>query len=145
MREILVAVDGSKRSDKVVSYASELARAMEAKVILVYVLPEPVVPEEYKELKSDERRSEETSENQAIAEHIISDMGEILKKKGVKYDGLYLRGRPAAKILEIAKSRNVALIVIGMVGLHGIGRIRALGSVSRRILDGSTIPVTVVP
>jgi nucleotide-binding universal stress UspA family protein len=35
--------------------------------------------------------------------------------------------------------------VIGVFGLHHLGRIRSLGSVSRRIVESSTIPVVLVP
>jgi len=47
--------------------------------------------------------------------------------------------------LEYISAQKVFTIVVGMKGLHGVSRIRSLGSVSRRIVENSTRPVLIVP
>jgi len=146
MKEILVAVDGSKQSDEIVGFASVLAKAMLARVVVAYVIPLPSIPDEYRKLRGKGRMSTEESENKVIAERIVSDMEEILNEKGVQHAGVCERGHPPSKILEIAESRKVDLIVMGVIGYHGLGgQTHALGSVSRRVIEGSSIPVVLVP
>lgn len=51
---------------------------------------------------------------------------------------------PVDAILKFVRGRKVDLIVIGSQGLHGIGKIRALGSVSRKVSELATCPVLIV-
>ena len=144
MKEILVAVDGSKHSEKVVDYATDLAKSMSARIVLVYVMPKIVVPEEYRQY-AEEERLDPSGYFEAVGEKITAQMGRRIEKKGVEHEGIYKTGNPAAKILEIAESKTVSMIVVGLHGLHGLARIRAMGSTARRIIENSTVPVAVVP
>lgn len=145
MKSILVAVDGSKRSDMIVKFASQLARGFGAKILIVYISPTSTIPDEYKSLKGEELWKAEESENRVICERIVSDMGEILKKEDIEFESVCAMGHAASKILEIAETHQVDLIVLGVVGLHGLGTIRALGSVARRVIERSRIPLVLVP
>ena len=51
---------------------------------------------------------------------------------------------PADKIIEFANGENMDLIIMGNVGLRGISRIKALGSVSRRVSEMASCPVLLV-
>ena len=144
MKEILVAIDGSKHSERIVDYASDLAKSISAKAVLVYVMPEVSIPPGYKEYAEAEHL-DPSSYFTTVGEQIIKDMGKRIEKKGVEFEGVYEAGNPAAIILDKAKSRNVSLIVMGVHGLHGLARIRALGSVARRVIENSSIPVVLVP
>jgi nucleotide-binding universal stress UspA family protein len=144
MKEILVAIDGSKHSARIVDYASDLAKSTSAKVVLVYVMPEVSIPPGYKEY-ADVERLDPSSYFDAVGKQVIKDMGERIEKKGVKFEGVYEVGNPAATILDKAKSREAIFIVMGVHGLHGLARIRALGSVARRVIENSSIPVVLVP
>jgi nucleotide-binding universal stress UspA family protein len=53
-------------------------------------------------------------------------------------------GLPADKIMETATEENVDLIVIGTVGLKGVSKIKALGSVARNISERAKCPVMLV-
>lgn len=50
----MVAVDGSKHSEKVVDYGVSLAKAISAKIVLATVPPDLSVPEGYKQYVKEE-------------------------------------------------------------------------------------------
>ena len=56
-----------------------------------------------------------------------------------------MSGNPSAKIVEVAKKLGVDIILLGFVGLKGVQRVKALGSVSRAVSEHSNVPVTIVP
>ena len=80
-----------------------------------------------------------------VTQHIADTLGSRLKTAGLDYEVATTIGNPANLILDLAKRRKASMIVIGVFGLHHLGRIRSLGSVSRRIVESSTIPVVLVP
>ena len=146
MKEILVAVDGSEHSEKIVDYAIELEKTMSAKIALIYVMPELSIPEDYKKYAEAEKISQpESSYLRSVAERILADLGERIGKKGVEYEGVYTAGNPAEAILHAVERRKIDLVMVGVRGLHGLGRLRALGSVARKVIENSPIPVIAVP
>jgi nucleotide-binding universal stress UspA family protein len=53
-------------------------------------------------------------------------------------------GNPVKLILALASTEEVNLIVIGSVGLSGMARLKALGSVSRAVSERAKCPVLIV-
>lgn len=143
MAEILVAVDGSKHSERVVDKAVELAKPMSASLILAYVAPKLSVPDEYAQSVQEEDVTEDYY--QEFSNRMLGELEQRAKKQGVKVDRLYGVGNATQFILDKAKARNVSMIVLGVEGLHNLGRIRALGSTSRRVIENSAVPVVAVP
>jgi nucleotide-binding universal stress UspA family protein len=47
-------------------------------------------------------------------------------------------------IIDFAKKEKIDLIALGNVGLSGVSKVKALGSVSRAIVERSVCPVLVV-
>jgi nucleotide-binding universal stress UspA family protein len=142
MRQILVAVDEHPHAEQIVDNAIQLAKALPAKILLIYVVPESSVPENYKDTHGD-----------ALPEHFYEDqfrrtVGPLLKmieKAGMKYEGITAAGNPEKEILKTAKSRDVSYIVMGTRGLRRLNRLRAIGSVSRNVIEQSSVPVLAVP
>jgi nucleotide-binding universal stress UspA family protein len=67
------------------------------------------------------------------------------RSKGVRaYYKIIIDGNTAEEILKIAKKKSVDLIVIGSQGLHGISKIKSLGSVSRKVAELATCPVLII-
>jgi nucleotide-binding universal stress UspA family protein len=146
VKEILVAVDGSKHSERIVDFAAELAKSLSARILLIFVMPSSDVPEDYLDYaKRESMASPIASYLQTVAGQIIAKLGERIARQGVEYEGVYHLGNPAEKIVGTAESRKVALVVVGVRGLHSVDRIRALGSVSRRVIENSEVPVLTVP
>ncbi|MCL4518424.1 MAG: universal stress protein [Thaumarchaeota archaeon] len=142
MGNILVAVDGSKYSDRVVDYSCGLAKKLSSKITLLYVSRYPELIEEYVSIeKSPEPQAERSV---AIAEGVVSKLGDRVKNQGVPYEVVIESGNPATKILEKASEMKVDMIVVGLKGLHGVDEIRSLGSVARRVIESAQCPVVVV-
>lgn len=57
---------------------------------------------------------------------------------------IIIDGNIAEEILKTAKQKLVDLIVIGSQGLHGISRIKTLGSVSRKVSELADCVVLIV-
>ena len=53
-------------------------------------------------------------------------------------------GDHAETILEIAEKEKVDLIVRGSKGLHGLGKIKAMGSVTRKVAEHALCPILIV-
>lgn len=144
MKEILVAIDGAKHSSRIVETAVELAKSISAKIALLYIVPSFEVPQGYSKYAKSEGVDSSTY-FEAVARQVVADLGERVVKAGLELEELTEFGNPAATILKVAKSRNDYAVVVGVQGLHGLGRIRALGSVSRRVIENSDLPVICVP
>jgi nucleotide-binding universal stress UspA family protein len=74
----------------------------------------------------------------AKSREYLKESGDIAIKTHV------LLGDPADKIIEFANGENMDLIIMGNVGLRGISRIKALGSVSRRVSEMASCPILLV-
>ncbi len=142
MKQILVAVDEHPHADQIVDRGIELAKAISAKIILMYVVDKKSVPEDYRDEHGD-----------ALPEHFYRDefertVGPLVKriiKEGLKCEEMATAGSPEKEIIKAAKSKDVSYIVMGARGLRGLGRLRAIGSVSRNVIENSPIPVVSVP
>lgn len=143
MDKILVAIDGSKHSSRVLDFAVQLAQALDARILLVNVAPDIPVPEGYSEYAKEEGMSAENY-YETVSQEVVNKMSDRIGK-GLKFDVATGVGNPADFILKTAKSSMATMIVIGVFGLHHLPRIRSLGSVSRRIVENSSIPVVLVP
>jgi nucleotide-binding universal stress UspA family protein len=142
MKQILVAVDEHPHAEQIVDSAIELAKGLSAKIFLMYVMDQRSVPEKYRDEHGD-----------ALPEHYYEDEFErtvgplvnMIEKAGIRWEGIAASGDPVKEILKAAKSKGVSYIVMGTRELRGLGRLRAIGSVSRNVIEKSTIPVVAVP
>jgi nucleotide-binding universal stress UspA family protein len=79
------------------------------------------------------------------AERLEQSQVSHCKSKGVKaYYKIIVNGNIAEEILKVAKKKTIDLIVIGSQGLHGISKIKSLGSVSRKVSELASCPVLIV-
>ena len=145
--DILVAIDGSKFSINVIDVALDIAKGMSLKILLVHVLKNE--PEETEGMvtfeRADDYKDAYADYLQQYGEQIIEEFSHAIEKSGVPFRSIVPTGNPAGEIIEIAKLEKVKMLVIGMKGHHGIGRIVSLGSVARRVVENSPCPVVVVP
>jgi nucleotide-binding universal stress UspA family protein len=142
--ELLVAIDGSKHSERIVKYATELAKKLSANIALLYVAPTTQIPEDYKQYARAENVSE-SDYYDAVGRQILSKYANIVKDEGLDCETIAEAGNAAENIMIVAKDRKSEMIIVGLQGLHGLAKVRSLGSVSRRIIENSSIPVLTVP
>jgi nucleotide-binding universal stress UspA family protein len=143
MHKILVAVDGSEHSIKVVDCAATIAGALHASVIVVSVVPESLVPADY--LDDPREQLSHDSYFERISKAVVDRVRAHIREAGLECEAVTGVGNPANFILATAKNEGATMIVLGVFGLHHLPRIRSLGSVSRRVVENSAIPVTLVP
>ncbi|MEM4971782.1 MAG: universal stress protein, partial [Sulfolobales archaeon] len=77
------------------------------------------------------------------AGQISSEASEKLSREGVKHSSIIRHGDPGVEIVKVAEENKADLIVVGSRGLSTFRRL-ILGSVSRRVINKSKIPVLVV-
>ncbi len=143
MKRILAAVESDALQARVARTAAELARALGAELNLCHVMPEA----DYEEIQSHLELRHERPFSITHAEDWARGGGQAaadaLGRPAPHAVGLV--GQPADEILELAERIGAELIVLGFEGLHGLGKLRALGSVSRQVMERARCPVVVVP
>lgn len=136
-KNILVAVDGSEQSLKAASVAGDLARSMQADlVVLVAFDPMPSYlgyPNLEEAIQARMVQSEE------IMSRALAETGDL--PNGYKKE--ILEGPPAEAILTVAETRQVDLIVMGT---RGLGRLVSalVGSQSQKVIGHAKCPVLLV-
>ena len=138
---ILITSDGSELAEKAAAQGLELARQLNARVLVATVtdpwaefggsLPSQSIVEAFE-------RAETTN-----AGRITSAICESAKKKGISCASSLVWGkRPAEGIIDAAEMNNCDLIIMASHGRRGIERL-LLGSVAHEVLVRSTIPVLI--
>jgi nucleotide-binding universal stress UspA family protein len=145
MKTILVSVDFSDVTLKVVKAAVHLAKPFQSKIILVHVF-EPVPP--LMNIGGGPDTVPVPQANQAISEPDYTERFGRLQEKissiGLVSTIVELEGNPADLILSQADNSRVDLIVLGS---HGRGPLSHLflGSVADGVLKRARCPVLIVP
>src|SRR3954452_8545574 len=120
-KDILVASDGSHGSWQPVRAAAELAASFDARVDVVHV----------------------TDGKHDLDEQTLdAQLAEIAEATGRKPELAKPDGNATKEIVKAAKARGSSLVVAGRRGLHGL---KALGSVSERIVGSADCSVLLIP
>ncbi len=148
MATILVPLDTSATTSKVLKEAEVLARKLDAKLILLHVI-EPVasyvpVGASMDLIASLPPTAGLDVEQSEIAKARLEQFAVALRAKGLEVDCEAGFGIPVDEILDQASTHAVDYIVLGS---HGHGALYHLfgGSVMTGVLKGSPCPVVVVP
>ncbi|MFH1674969.1 MAG: universal stress protein [Pseudomonadota bacterium] len=138
MKKIIVGADGSEFARRALDKAIEFAKKEDMEVVVVYAI------EEFCPIGVTELDCNVVKEIQMKgAKDIIRSALETLKDAGVRGRDVIEVGRPADVIIEAAKKENAEMIVVASHGKHGIKKM-ALGSVTARVVEYSTVPVLVM-
>jgi len=138
LQTIILATDFSPHSEVALEYASAVAAAENAKLLLVYV---------------DDLTPGLVRGN--IGYGYIPDIDEIAREQydklatlqptevAVAYEHHFLRGNAADELIRFAKEQRADLIVIGTQGRTGVTRL-VMGSVAEEVVRRSPCPVMTV-
>ena len=144
-RKLLVATDGSALSKKAVRSAIELAGALGAELVALYVVPR--YPVSYFEGGITVSTREIARVEQQWAENgqaVVDAVRDAAQAAGVKAKAVVSRSDLVAEsILAAVKKQRCDLIVMASHGRKGIKRI-LLGSETQHVLTHSTVPVLVL-
>jgi nucleotide-binding universal stress UspA family protein len=162
--KILVPIDGSKPADKALDHAINLIKSVsninKTQLIILFVIPDLPIPLGFEK----PMRSLKTGGVVSFSDY-VNEMHEamkanalrILSERKEKYESdvssnVYIKTQVvvgngisiADTIIDFANKEKVDLIVLGNVGLSGMSKVKALGSVSRAIVERSVRPVLIV-
>jgi len=140
--KILVAVDLSDATEKVMRVVKYLAKATESEVRVLHVAeaePDFVGYEAGPEVVRDQVAHEFCEEHRGV-----QALAESLREAGIEAQASLIQGPIIATVLGEAKRLEADLLIVGS---HGFGALYDLlvGSSSRGILKDTDIPVLVVP
>ena len=155
LNKILVAIDESAASKRAFESALELAKALDAEMILVHALDvfaptspqHPVIPGDNYSMKLDkivqenyERRWDEFVQH---SEALLKQRQETAEALGIVSTYIMPYGRPGPAICKAAETTHADLIVVGPRGHNGL-REMVLGSVSNYIMHHAPCSVIVI-
>jgi nucleotide-binding universal stress UspA family protein len=146
---LLVPHDGSEMSEKAVEESIKFAKVFGSEIILLYVVDERYAPPSsllsfisdrtsLKEAKNELKRVLETG-----AQAMLDKTASMIKEEGIKSKITIRVGSPAKEIVETAKEMKCDIIIMGSRSLKS-GRLRALGSVARRVAEIAPCEVMLV-
>jgi nucleotide-binding universal stress UspA family protein len=151
-RIILVPHDGYEMSDKALKYATEIAKGLNVNIKLLRVVEEVLDISTMSHWNNIERarvkrgvekdRAKTREKEYKKLEKLIS----LANSRGIEASSLVLEGDAAEKIVSTIKKQNPYLVVIGSnrLKLKGLSKIRALGSVARKLSEKSPRPVLII-
>ena len=142
MENILVAIDFSDVTQRVIEQGILLARAFDCKLWLIHIAaPDPdfvgytTGPQFRRDLRAETLRDEHK---------YLQDKADELRKRDICVTTLLIQGETVETILQEAQKLKVDTIVVGSHG-HGALYKTLTGSVSEGIIRRAPCPVTIVP
>lgn len=147
--KILVPHDGTEISNRAFERAIEFAKAFNIEILLLHVIQDIPVPSSLllgndRILISKAKRSIakelEKGWNKMVQEKIIDKMPKDEKIK-VRSE---IIGSPADEIIRFASANKIDMIIVGSRRLETISKIKALGSVARKVSEAAECPVMII-
>jgi nucleotide-binding universal stress UspA family protein len=150
--KLLVGIDLSESTEKIVNKAEEIAKAFSAKVWLMHVaMPEPsdlyntgYAPDSIG-LEMDPQTFRDSLAKRFHKEHRqLQEIAARLRKAGLDTTALLVQGATVETILKEASKLDVEMIIVGS---HGRGAMYQLlmGGVCEGVIRKSECPILVVP
>jgi nucleotide-binding universal stress UspA family protein len=136
--KILVAIDGSEHAWKALDLAADLARARDAEVVVLHVIPYEPLPEGLVAFARAESIPLDEVQGRLEASRLLGDAltreaERRLGEKGVaRRRSLVVDGSPASAILATASDEAAGMIVLGSRGRSDVAGL-LLGSVSHKV------------
>ncbi|NIX75053.1 universal stress protein [Microvirga terricola] len=142
-RNILIATDGSSLAARAIDHGVQLAKAVNAKVIVL------TVTERFHVFTIDAEQLEDTASTfrhhmKGQATKTLSEAAKLAEDAGVEIEKVHLEDdEPYRAIIRTAEARRCDLIVMASHGRGGVSAL-LLGSETMKVLTHSRIPVLVV-
>ena len=135
-------------SDKALTYATELAKALDSQITILYIIEEIEIPPTLllandRPMIAKARRSIAKELEQEWNKFVQTKLQQLSSEK-VKASSVVKIGDAGEQILTFAKENKVDLIVMGSRRLKGASKIKALGSVARKVSEIAECPVLIV-
>lgn len=138
-KKILVAVDGSKNSERAVIEAKKYAELITAEITLLTVI-KPLATAYYGNMELSKVDSEKLESGK---EAVLNNALKLFEGYNGEVHTKLRKGNPADEILKEAEDGEYDLIVMGSKGLGAFSR-TILGSVSNKILNHTRTNVLII-
>lgn len=140
MKRIVIPIDFSDVTDRVIEFVTPLATVFDAKLWLVHVAqPHP----DFNGLSLAQAEDWRMISVLPVHQPLIA-LAEKLNAEGLVTTPVLLQGPPVESIHETVKAVDADMIVLGSHG-HGALYDLLVGSVSEGVMRYSTVPVCIVP
>ena len=132
--KILVAIDDSEYSGRVIDVAAQYAQALQGEVTVLHIAGQVAYHAQVALYMPEEIRTKINREVEEEARQMVDQKLAAFKAKNIPVQGVVRFGAyvPADEIVEEAHAGAYDLVVIGSRGLRGIKEL-FLGSVSNRV------------
>ncbi|KAI3600641.1 Universal stress protein family [Cupriavidus necator H850] len=142
-QHLLVPTDGSTLSEAAIRAAVTLAKAFEARITGVHVIPEfRVFTHRIDMLEDTQERYAQLAEQRA--EQYLAEVSQAAQEAGLACETISVtHNHPYEAIIQAGEERNCDLIVMASHGLGGLQGL-LLGSETQKVLTHCNIPVLVV-
>jgi nucleotide-binding universal stress UspA family protein len=138
-RHILIPTDGSELAERGVTQGLALAKAVGAKVSVIFVI-EPFAEMTGRYLETVSRYVELRKEQ---AKSVLDGAANAAKKAGVSCEIIQVENeQPHQAIIAAAEDKGCDLIVMSSHGRSGLSKL-LIGSVTNKVLTQAKIPVLV--
>lgn len=139
----LVGVDDSDCSRRALDFAATRAKAAGTQLLVVYVIEwSPYTfhtPEENAE-RHKQREQEISSARQTVLDPAL----ERLRASGLDVEGIVRHGNVGDVLSRLAREQGAEQIFVGRIGESNLKSV-LFGSVTSKLVQISTVPVTIVP
>jgi len=151
MKKVLIALDYDPTAEKVAETGYRLAKAMNARTILLHVISDPTYYSSlnYSPIKGfggfssvDTIQSDTAEELEKVAQNYLDTSKKHLGDEMI--ETIVRNGDFGETILQTATDLNVDIIVMGTHSRRGLEKI-LMGSVAEKVLRHSLIPLFIIP
>lgn len=138
-KKILVPLDGTELSAKILPYVENLAKTQNMKVILMTASHFPgtvglITKDTLNQMQADEK---------AISEKYLGRIAADMQDNGVEVEWIYKEGLASTQIVDTAKEENTDLIAMATHSNEEVAW--NMGSVSEKVMRQTPVPVLLLP
>jgi nucleotide-binding universal stress UspA family protein len=149
--KILLPHDGTESSDKAIEKSKEFAKSFNAELYILHVIEHIPIPPSLilgndRQWIAESRRSIAKKLKEGWLKMAKEKINPILEKENIKFNTTVLTDEQpvSEQILQFASDNKINLIIVGSQRLNKISKIKALGSVSRKISENADCPVMII-
>jgi nucleotide-binding universal stress UspA family protein len=151
MKKILIALDYDPAAEKIAEKGYELAKSMNAEIILLHVISEPLyyTSANYSPIMGyegfnnlDMVQLTNVDELKKAAQNFLNMSKQHLGDDSIQT--IVVEGEFEESIVGTAKEMNADIIVMGSHGRRGLDKL-LLGSVTEQVLHKTDIPLFIIP
>jgi nucleotide-binding universal stress UspA family protein len=141
IERILVATDLTAKSEPAIRYGVDLARQLDASVIVHHVMNTQELPAERLGHTGEEHMGDAKHVSEArLIDHVTETLGGAIPSN---VETAVTFGDPALEISDLATKRDCQLIVVTVANRSRVGKF-LMGSHARRVMVTASVPVVAV-